>query len=260
MLHEILINKRSELAEVRSRIAPGAAERQVRDLPPVRSLRRALTASSSVAIIAEIKRKSPSKGILARAVDPAALAAQYEAGGASAISVLTDGRYFGGSIKDLTLARSQMSLPVLRKDFIVEELQIHESRVAGADAVLLIVAALGARDLVHLHESALKVGLEALVEVHNEQEIEVAIRVGARIIGINNRNLKTFEVNPSTTERLRSLIPSDVVCVSESGVTSREDIERLKKIGVDAALVGERLMTSLDPEAALRELIGGGND
>lgn len=260
MLHEILTNKRRELASIDTHAGVTGMIGRLRGLPPTRSLKQALTESASVAIIAEIKRKSPSKGILARAVEPALLASQYESGGAGAISVLTDSRYFSGSADDLVEARSNTNLPVLRKDFIVDEFQVYESRVIGADAILLIVAALSPGELSHLHRLARDIGLEVLVEVHDEKEMEIATAAGAQIIGINNRNLKTFEISLSTTVRLSRLIPTDVVGVSESGVTCHDDIARLAALGVDAALVGEKIMTAGNPEIAIRELLGGNSD
>lgn len=208
-----------------------------------------------VRIIAEIKRASPSKGPLRPDLDPAALARAYVRGGAAALSVLTDGPFFGGSLDDLIAARNAVPEPVLCKDFLVSDYQIHEARAAGADAVLLIVRAVSPaflRDALALCEALC---LAALVEVHDEAELETALVCGAQIVGVNNRNLKTFETSLETSLRLRSLIPEDRLMVAESGVRDRFDIQRLVSAGIGNFLIGESLVCADDPEAAVRSLV-----
>jgi indole-3-glycerol phosphate synthase len=209
----------------------------------------------SISVIAEIKRASPSKGWLSRELDPRDVAHQYERGGASALSVLTEPQFFRGSPDDLVLARSAVALPVLCKDFILGERQIFEARLWGADAVLLIVAVLAPGELAHLIEVTGSVGMAALVETHQEDELEAALRAGARLVGINNRNLKDFTVDLDTTYRLLPLVPTDVTVVSESGIRTSADLARMWGAGVHAALVGESLVTSPDPESRLQELL-----
>jgi indole-3-glycerol phosphate synthase len=207
-------------------------------------------------VIAECKRRSPSRGVLATNYDPVAIARSYERGGASAISVLTEPTFFDGSLDHVSSVRAAVDLPLLRKDFVVDEYQLHEARAAGADAVLLIVAALGQADLARLQERARAVGLAALVEVHDEEELARAVDAGARVIGVNNRNLRTLAVDVDASYRLAPRIPAGVVAVSESGLQSRADLERLTEAGYDAFLIGERFMTDPDPAKAIRELIG----
>jgi indole-3-glycerol phosphate synthase len=210
-----------------------------------------------VRLIAEIKRASPSKGDLLPGALPAEVARVYQAGGAAAISVLTEQEYFRGSLDDLRAAREATTLPVLRKDFIIDEWQIGETmRTAPADAILLIVALLAVPDLTILQSRAEEAGMASLVEVHDEKELERALEAEARIIGINNRNLETFEVDLRTTERLRPTVPRGIIVVAESGIATRDDLRRMEDLGVDAVLVGEALMTSGDPAAALRSLLG----
>ncbi|WP_456434178.1 indole-3-glycerol phosphate synthase TrpC [Thermosulfuriphilus sp.] len=250
ILAEILAHKMEEIAALKAR-----GLKKPLALPEIRPFKTALKAPG-VAIIAELKKASPSKGLIAKDFEPRQFAQKYEAGGAAAISVLTDRRFFQGDISYLSEIKSAVSLPVLRKDFIVDRIQIEEARYMGADAILLIVAALTPENLSRLLSYSRSLGLEALVEVHNEEELEVALSVGAEIIGINNRNLSTFEVDIETTFRLRPLIPPGVVVVSESGLRGREDILRLEAAGVDAALIGESLMKQKDKEAKLKELLG----
>ncbi len=207
------------------------------------------------AIIAEIKRASPSKGLLTQAFNPASIARVYEAGGASAISVLTETDFFQGSLADLEAARAAVSLPVLRKDFTIDELHVIEAAAHNADAILLIAAILDVRELRRFRELAAQYQMAALVEVHNEAELEAALESGADIVGVNNRDLNTFEVSLDTSIRLAPRIPDNVVKVSESGIHSRADIARLQAVGFNAFLVGEHLMKSADPAAALRALL-----
>jgi indole-3-glycerol phosphate synthase len=214
-----------------------------------------LGAVGRVNVIAECKRRSPSKGVLAADYDPASIARQYEQGGAAAISVLTEPTFFDGALEHLAAVRRAVSLPLLRKDFIVDEYQLFEARAAGADAILLIVAALEQADLVRLQKKAWDLGLAALVEVHDEGELARAIDAGARVIGVNNRNLRTLTVDVDASLRLAPMIPRDAVGVSESGLQSRGDLERLAAAGYKAFLIGERFMTDADPARAIRGLI-----
>jgi indole-3-glycerol phosphate synthase len=217
----------------------------------------ALSKTGHANVIAECKRRSPSRGVLAADYDPVAIACQYEAGGAAAISVLTEPTFFDGALDHLAAVRKAVELPLLRKDFIVDEYQLFEARANGADAALLIVAALEQADLVRLQRRAWDLGLAALVEVHDDEELSRAIDSGARIIGVNNRNLRTLVVDVAASRRLGARIPADVVGVSESGLTSRADLEELASQGYKAFLIGERFMTAHDPAAAIAELLGG---
>jgi indole-3-glycerol phosphate synthase len=207
-------------------------------------------------IIAECKRRSPSRGVLARDYDPVAIATQYERGGATAISVLTEPTFFDGAPEHLTAVRAAVDLPLLRKDFIVDEYQLFEARAMGADAVLLIVAALGQPDLVRLQNRARALDLGVLVEVHDDEELARAVDSGARVIGVNNRNLRTLAVDVDASYRLAAEMPADVVPVSESGLQSRSDLEKLSAAGYRAFLIGERFMTDANPARAIGELIG----
>ena len=219
------------------------------------SLRRALE-SHSPALIAEIKKASPSRGLIAREFDPPAIARAYAWGGAAAISVLTEERYFRGSLADLEAARREVGLPILRKDFIVDAYQVAEARAAGADAILLIAAALSRGELGELQGAADALGLECLVEVHSAGEIEELRDIRPALIGINNRDLTTFRTDIALSARLAPMVPGGALCVSESGIRSRGDIEFLSRAGVGAFLVGEHLMRSGDAESALRALAG----
>jgi indole-3-glycerol phosphate synthase len=207
-------------------------------------------------VIAECKRRSPSRGVLAAQYDPVAIARQYEAGGAVAISVLTEPTFFDGALEHLTAVRQAVTLPLLRKDFIVDEYQLLEARAIGADAALLIVAALEQADLIRLQKRAWELGLAALVEVHDDEELSRAVDAGAQIIGVNNRNLRTLAVDVAASRRLGARIPANVVGVSESGLTSRADLEELAGQGYRAFLIGERFMTAPNPAQAIAELIG----
>ncbi len=227
-----------------------------RSLPPTRGFRSALVEARGLAVIAEIKRRSPSKGDLNIDLDPAALAADYEAGGASCLSVLTDVEHFGGSITDLQMARAACSLPVIRKDFTVSELDVVDTRLMGADCVLLIAAALTDQELERFHARALAIGLDALVEIHDEGELRRALAVGATLIGVNQRDLITFEVDHERAVRMAGAIPESAVKVAESGVRDGDDARSLKLAGYDAILVGETLVTCADPIAKLAELTG----
>ncbi len=207
-----------------------------------------------LAVISEIKRRSPSKGALNAHLDAAAMASSYEAGGASAVSVLTDVEFFGGSVTDLQAARNAVFLPVLRKDFSVCAADICDARLMGADCVLLIAAALTRVELIDLHRVADEVGIEVLVEIHDEPELEVALAAGARMVGVNQRDLVTFQVDHERALRMAGVIPADVVKVAESGVRDVGDARSLQAVGYHAVLVGETLVTAADPAAVLREM------
>jgi indole-3-glycerol phosphate synthase len=211
-----------------------------------------------VNVIAECKRRSPSRGVLAVDYDPVALAGHYQSGGAAAVSVLTEPTFFDGSLEHLAAVRGAVDIPLLRKDFIVDEYQLFEARAAGADAILLIVAALEQDTLRRLQHRAWELGLAALVEVHDESELDRAVDSGARLIGVNNRNLRTLKVDVEASYRLASRIPAQTVAVSESGLQARADLEKLAAAGYRAFLIGERFMTDSDPASAIQGLIGKG--
>jgi len=241
----------------RAREPQAALEARAATASPAGSrFEQALGAAGRVNVIAECKRRSPSKGVLAATYDPAAIARHYERGGAAAISVLTEPTFFDGSLDHLAAVRRAVSLPLLRKDFVVDQYQLLEARAAGADAVLLIVAALDQATLVRLQTRAWALGLAALVEVHDEAELTRAIDSGARVVGVNNRNLRTLQVDVEASYRLAARIPPNVVGVSESGLQSRADLERLAAAGYRACLIGERFMTDPDPARAIGALIG----
>jgi indole-3-glycerol phosphate synthase len=259
ILDEIVANTRLEVAAAKSRL-PLAELIRLAEVAPLRrdylGALRPTSGSNEIRVIAEIKRASPSKGIIRDDIDVLALAAAYIAGGAAVISVLTDVKYFGGSLDDLRRVSSYGTVPTLRKDFIFDSYQIYEAVVAGASSALLIAGILDDGELAELVALERSLGLEPQVEAHDECEIEQALRAGATIIGINNRDLRTFKVDLATTERLRKLIPTDRVVVSESGIHSAADVARLRAAGVQAIHVGESLMTSADPALKLRELVG----
>ena len=253
ILDEILTNTRSEVRERQSKVPIEAIRRHAEQSGPPRDFAAALQ-GSTVALIAEIKRASPSRGSLREIKEPVSIAQEYAMSGAAAISVLTDSRYFRGSLDDLLSVRGAVSLPVLRKDFTLTEYQVFESKAETADAILLIVRALDdpqMRDYLSLAEG---LGLSAVVEVHDEGEVERALKAGARIVGINNRNLADFTVDLATTERLARYVPADRILVAESGVHTRGDVDRVAQVGVNAILVGEALMRSTDMKQAVREL------
>jgi indole-3-glycerol phosphate synthase len=217
----------------------------------------ALAQVDRVNVVAECKRRSPSRGVLCSSYDPVAIAKSYRDAGAAAISVLTEPTFFDGSLEHLQLVCAAVDIPVLRKDFIVSEYQLLEARAAGATAVLLIVAALRPVELKVLHDHALQLGLDVLVEVHDDVELDIALDVGARIVGVNNRNLRTLEVQARTSAELITKIPQGVVSVSESGLKDPTDVRRLRQMGYQAFLVGERFMTQPDPGEELRRFLAG---
>ena len=221
---------------------------------PTRGFASSIRATPHLAVIAEIKRRSPSKGDLNASLDPADLALQYQRGGASCLSVLTDNNHFGGSVSDLQLARAACSVPVIRKDFTVDARDICDARIMGADCVLLIAAILSAAEMSSYLELCREVDIDALVEVHDEAELDVAMRAGATMVGVNQRDLVTFAVDQARAVRMAPLIPNNVVKVAESGVRGLDDAIALRAAGYDAILVGEHLVTSPNPEAALSDL------
>jgi indole-3-glycerol phosphate synthase len=255
VLDDIVAGVREDLERRRAETSEADLRARLLEVPPPRDPMPALSRAGS-SVIAEVKRRSPSKGDLAEIADPASLASAYERGGAAAVSVLTEGRRFGGSLADLDIVRASVTLPVLRKDFVVEPYQLLEARAHGADLVLLIVAALPGDSLDRLHDAARELGLTPLVEVHDEPEAERAVTLGAGLVGVNSRNLKTLEVDPATFGKLAPLLPEDVVKVAESGVAGPDDVRRLVGEGADAVLVGEALVNHGDPEDAVRAMTG----
>lgn len=259
ILERILQHKREEVTRAKERIPQAVLEKEALELsarPPGRtSFARALVQADEVSIIAEIKKASPSKGVIREDFDPVELARAYAAEGAAAISVLTDERFFQGSLAHLDAVRAAVGLPLLRKEFIIDPYQVFEAKVHGADAVLLIAAALTPQKLRELHSLARDLGLDALVEVHTEAELDAALETGAKLVGINNRDLASFHTTLEVTERLIGRIPDDVVVVSESGISTPEDLDFLESLGVDAALIGEALTKERDAAAKLRSLV-----
>ena len=258
LLAAIVAATRRDLANRQAELSFAALDARAAAAPPpdgpafIARLGRPDTAN----IIAECKRRSPSRGLLSPRYSPADQARAYERGGAAAISVLTEPSFFDGALAHLSAVRAAVAVPLLRKDFVVDEYQLLEAVTAGADAVLLIVSALAPADLVRLHAAASARGLAVLVEVHNEAELEVALGAGATIVGVNNRNLRTLEVDTLVSERLAARMPREVIGVSESGLGGAGEVARLQALGYRAFLVGERLMTSADPARELRALTG----
>jgi indole-3-glycerol phosphate synthase len=258
VLDRILESKRVDVAS-RARARPLSNVRALAEAtPPARGFHAALerrVRGGDAAVIAEIKRASPSRGVIRPSFDPEAIAKSYAAGGATCLSVLTDAPFFAGSDAHLAAARAAVALPVLRKDFIVDRWQVFESRMIGADAVLLIVAALDDADLATCHRDASSLGMDALVEVHDATELDRALAVGAQLIGVNNRDLRTFETRLETTHELLARVPGDVRVVTESGIASRADVASMRSRGVHAFLVGEAFMRADDPGSALATLL-----
>jgi indole-3-glycerol phosphate synthase len=258
ILAEIVQHKRQEVADLHTRAAvleQEAHERKTHVRPFAQALR-----ASQPAIIAEIKKASPSRGVLQPNFHPAFLAHAYEQGGAASLSVLTDKKYFQGSLHDLEAARAAVTIPVLRKDFIIDRVQIYEAAAHGADAILLIAAVLEASQLQNFRELASSLDMASLVEVHDQEELQQAVDSGAEIIGVNNRDLETFEVSLDTSLRLSYLMPASAIRVSESGIHTRADIELLRGAGFEAFLIGESLMRSRNVTVALKELVGRTHD
>lgn len=257
VLARILARKREEVEERRARVPLAELESRIADAPPVRGFANALSARierGEAAVIAEVKRASPSKGVIRANFDPASIARSYEAGGAACLSVLTDVDFFQGADEYLIAAREACSLPVLRKDFIVDEYQLHEARALGADCVLLIAAALDDARLAAFAALAAELGLDALAEVHDAAELERVLRLPLPLVGVNNRDLRTFQVSLETTLALKDRVTADRVLVTESGIATPADVARMREAGVHAFLVGEAFMRADDPGAALRRL------
>lgn len=259
ILDEILQNKRLEIEKAMAEYPVEGFMEKLSRVPRPKDFESAIAyrgGADRIRIIAEIKRGSPSRGMIREYFVPAEIARGYIEGGAAAISVITDEKFFMGKLEYLLALRGNIRLPLLRKDFIIDEYQVYESRICGADALLLIVAALPADELKKLLELTCSLGMSALVEVHDEKELETALGAGARIIGVNNRDLKTFKTDIETTIRLAPYVPRDRVLVSESGINTHEDILRLREHGVEAFLVGESLMREENFRKKLRELRG----
>jgi indole-3-glycerol phosphate synthase len=258
ILSKILAAKVEEVAAARAARPLAELERAAAAAGPTRGFRAALArpAGARVRAIAEIKRASPSAGPIRPGARPGLIAREYRDGGASAISVLTDERYFDGRLEFLAEVRDACELPLLRKDFVIDPYQIAEARWAGADAVLLIAAALDGERLAELHAATLEAGLEALVEIHDPAEAERAVAAGAGLLGVNHRNLATFEIDLGLTERLRPALPADVVLVAESGIRGPTDVARVAAAGAAAILCGEHLMRAASPRIALMDLLG----
>jgi indole-3-glycerol phosphate synthase len=256
ILDQIVASKQREIAERRARVTVAELEKRLSAAPPVRDFRAALLRGRRIGIIAEVKKASPSAGVLRADFDPVAIARSYAAAGADAISVLTDAPYFQGELAHLTAIRAAVTPPVLRKDFLLDPYQVLEARVAGADAVLLIAEILDDATLRLLLRETHALGMQALVELYDRANVSCVVASGATLIGINNRDLRTFETRLEHTLELAALVPADRVLVSESGIKTSADIDRLRSAGVKAVLIGETFMRSDDGGAKLRELRG----
>jgi len=259
ILTQILAVKADEVARARSAVSAGEIERRARAAPPPRDFAGALRAridGGAAAVVAEVKRASPSRGVIRSDFDPAAIARSYAAGGAACLSVLTDERYFQGAADHLRAARGACDLPVLRKDFVVDPYQVFESRAMGADCILLIVAALETAQMIELERTARTLGLAVLVEVHDAAELECALALETPLLGINNRNLRTFETRLETTLNLLPRVPAGRLVVTESGILAAADVARMRAADVHAFLVGEAFMRAPDPGTALARLFG----
>ena len=256
ILDQIVAAKREEVARAKAETPESVLHRRLADAPPVRDFLAALSAGSPIRLIAEVKKASPSKGVIRADFDPVTIARVYQQHGAACLSVLTDGPYFQGSLDDLRQVRAAVDLPVLRKDFIIDPYQAVEARAAGADAVLLIAECLDDDLLERLYNAILDLEMTALVELYEPANLARVLRIGARLIGINNRDLHTFQTDLEHTLRLRRRIAPDHLVVGESGIRTREDVQRLEAAGVQAMLVGETLMAAPDIGAAVDELLG----
>ncbi len=259
ILDEICAHKREEVDIQKRKVPLAALEERIKEVRPPRDFRASLR-EENISLIAEIKRRSPSKGTLIENIDPIDLACLYEQSGARAISVLTDEKYFQGTLDDLNAVRQSVQIPCLRKEFIIDDYQIFEARAAQADAILLIVRVLSDEQLADYIQLARELGMATLVETHDAAEIERALRARSPIIGINNRDLATFEVNIATTLELKRLVPGGNVLVSESGIHTRDHVKKLEDGGVDAILVGEALVTSKNISGKIHELLGDSED
>ena len=256
ILDKIVATKRAEIERAKSAVPPGELRARLADVPAVRDFFGPLAAGNSIKLIAEVKKASPSRGVIRADFDPVAIARTYEAHGATCLSVLTDEPYFQGSLEYLKQVRASVAIPVLRKDFILDSYQLLEAREAGADAVLLIAECLDDCNLRKLHNEALELGLMPLVEFYEPENLDRVLAAGATLVGINNRDLRTFEVDLDHTIRLREKVPLDCVLVGESGIHTRADVLRLESAGVEAMLVGESLMREADIGAAVDRILG----
>jgi indole-3-glycerol phosphate synthase len=256
ILDKIVATKREEISRAKAALPESALRQQLADAPPVRDFLAALAAAPPIRLIAEVKKASPSKGVIRGDFDPVEIAGIYQRHGAACISVLTDETYFQGSLDYLRQVRAAVDLPVLRKDFILDPYQVLEARAAGADAVLLIAECLDDATLASLHDAVLALGMTPLVELYEPANLPRVLRIGARLVGINNRDLHTFQTDLEHTLRLRREIPADRIVVGESGIRSRQDALRLEAAGVHAMLVGETLMARDNIAAAVDELLG----
>ncbi len=256
ILDEIVESKKREVEAARRRMPLEELEAQAAEAPPVRNFRQALAGPGPIRMIAEVKKASPSAGVIRADFDPIAIARSYQAHGASCLSVLTDVPYFQGHLSYLARIRASVVIPLLRKDFLIDEYQVVEARMAGADAILLIAEILDNRQLVTLQNRARDLGMSTLVEFHDPANLPRVLASGADLVGINNRDLHRFVTDLEQTLRLRDQIPADVVLVSESGIRNRQDVERLEAAGVSAILVGETLMRAPDIGQAVEELLG----
>jgi indole-3-glycerol phosphate synthase len=255
ILDKIIENKRSEVERTKKSKPLDFLKSELQNLDDTKGFYESIRPDGSTKVIAEIKRASPSKGVLREDFDPVEISKSYSRSGASAISVLTDSRFFKGSLDHLSDVRSAVVLPLLRKDFIIDPYQVYESRLYGADAILLIVAALDSTILRELLELAHSLDMDAIVEIHDERELDKAIEADGKIIGINNRDLKTFDVSLETSIKLCRLIPREKIIVSESGISSSDDIKRLKSAGINVLLIGETFMRAPEPGEELRKLL-----
>jgi indole-3-glycerol phosphate synthase len=257
ILERIMAAKRAEVAAAKAAVSPSSIEKLAGQSPPARDFVDALQkkiVSGKAAVIAEIKRASPSRGVLRENFDPAQIARSYETGGAACLSVLTDREFFQGAPEHLSVARAACALPVLRKDFVFDPYQVLEARAMGADCILLIAACLSAEEMQALESAASALGMAVLVEVHDATELDAALELRTPLVGINNRDLRTFETRLETTLALLEHVPEDRIVVTESGIASREDVARMRGRGVNAFLVGEAFMRAPDPGGALRAL------
>lgn len=255
ILDTIVEHKKNEVRESKLRKPVDELKDRIRENTEALDLYQLLSDNEGIKIIAEVKKASPSRGIISRDFDPVRIARSYEKNGAFAVSVLTDERFFGGRLQYLEQIKQSVSLPLLRKDFTIDPYQIYEARAYGADIVLLIASILGTDKLVEFLHTCRDAGVSAIVEVHDERELESAMKAGSRIIGINNRDLRTFSVDTQVSHRLAALIPEGVRTISESGIRSGADIERLRAAGITAFLIGESFMVSDDPGAELKKLL-----